>query len=66
MGKVRRGGYISEWYIGDHKPRHVHVYDNKYRLIGRFDVDRLAGVENWMPGRKLLKIILDLKNEGRL
>ena len=55
-----------EWYIGDHKPRHVHVYDNKYRLIGRFDVDRLAGVENWMPDRKLLKIIQDLKNEGRL
>jgi len=66
MGKVRRGGYILEWYIGDHKPRHVHVYDSKYRLIGRFDVDRLAGIENWMPDRKLLKIIYDLKKEGRI
>jgi len=31
MGKVRRHGYILEWFIGDHVPRHVHVYDSKRR-----------------------------------
>jgi hypothetical protein len=25
MGRVRRGGYIIKWFIGDHPPRHVHV-----------------------------------------
>jgi hypothetical protein len=66
MGKVRRGGYILEWYIGDHEPRHVHVYDSKHRLIGRLDIDRLAGVEGWTPARKLVKLVLDLKSENRL
>ena len=66
MGKVRRSGYILEWFIGDHEPRHIHVYNDKRRLIGRLDVDRLIGVEGWTPDRKLLKLIQDLKKEGRL
>ena len=66
MGKVRRGGYILEWYIGDHQPRHIHVYDGRHRLIGRLDIDRLVGVEGWTPNRKLLKLIQDLKDERRL
>ncbi len=66
MGKVRRGGYVLEWFIGDHSPRHVHVYDAKGRQIGRLDIDRLVGVENWKPDRKLIKLIEDLKREGRL
>jgi hypothetical protein len=55
-----------EWFIGDHVPRHVHVYDSRHRLIGRLDIDRLAGVEGWTPDRKLIKVIEDLKREGRL
>ena len=66
MGKVRRGGYILEWYIGDHEPRHVHVYDSRHRLIGRLDVDRLVGIEGWQPDRKLIKLVRDLINEGQL
>ena len=45
MGKVRRSGYILEWFISDHVPRHIHVYNSKRRLIGRFDVDRMVGLE---------------------
>lgn len=66
MGKIRRSGYILEWFIGDHEPRHVHVYDTKHRLIGRRDVDRLVGIEGWTPDRKLIKLVQDLINEGRL
>ena len=66
MGKVRRGGYVLEWFIGDHQPRHVHVYDAKGRQLGRLDLDRMVGVESWMPDRKLVKLIQDLKVEGRL
>lgn len=66
MGKVRRSGYVLEWFIGDHEPHHVHVYDAKGRQIGRLDIDRLVGVEGWMPDRKLVKLIEDLRREGRL
>ena len=66
MGKVRRGGYILEWFVGDHVPRHIHVYTSKHKFIGRLDVDRLVGIEGWTPDRKLIKLIADLKNEGRL
>ena len=34
MGRVRRSGYIIEWFIGDHAPRHVHIYDAKGALFG--------------------------------
>ena len=66
MGKIRRGGYILEWFIGDHVPRHIHVYDNKRQFIGRLDLDRMVGLEGWMPDRKLIKLIHDLKRERRL
>ena len=66
MGKIFRSGYIIEWFIGDHRPRHVHVYTSKRRLIGRLDVDRMTGIEGWTPDHKLIKLITDLKNEGRL
>lgn len=66
MGKIRRGGYIIEWFIGDHQPRHVHVYNNQRKLLGRFDVDRMVSVEGWTPDRKLLTVVAELKAEGRL
>jgi hypothetical protein len=30
------------------------------------DVDRMVGVEGWSPDRKLMKLIAELKDEGRL
>ena len=66
MGKIRRGGYVLEWFVGDHQPRHVHVYDSKGKHLGRLDIDRLVGVEDWTPNRKLVKLIQALKSEGRL
>ncbi|MEZ5406048.1 MAG: hypothetical protein R3F23_07730 [Verrucomicrobiia bacterium] len=65
MARVRRYGYILEWYIGDHVPRHVHVYF-KGRLLGRFDVDRMQPIENWKADKKLIKLIEELKLEERL
>ena len=66
MGKIRRGGYILEWFIGDHVPQHIHVYDSKRKFIGRLDLDRMVGLEGWMPDRKLIKLIQDLKQQRRL
>jgi hypothetical protein len=66
MGKIRRGRYILEWFIGDQVPRHVHVYDSKRKFIGRLDLERMVGLEGWMPDRKLVRLVHDLMNEGRL
>lgn len=66
MGRIRRGGYIITWWIGDHSPRHVHVRDARGRPLGRLDVDKLAGLENWTPPKDLIKIVAELKQKGRL
>jgi hypothetical protein len=66
MGRIRRGGYIIKWFIGDHPPRHVHIEKENGELIGRLDLERMTGLEGWQPDRKLLKVIEDLRREGRL
>jgi len=35
-------------------------------FLGRLDIERMRGIEGWMPGRKLIKVIEELKSEGRL
>jgi len=66
MGKVRRGGYIIKWFIGDHPPRHVHIETANGKLLGRLNLDTLTGMEDWQPSKELLQVIAELKREGRL
>jgi hypothetical protein len=66
MGRIRRGGYIITWWIGDHEPRHVHVRDAKGKFIGRLNSETLQGLENWTPPKNLVTIIAELKQKGRL
>jgi len=66
MGKVRRGGYIFEWWIGDHPPRHIHVSNSNGELLGRVATDNMEPVDDWRPPRKVVEIIRQLIDEGRL
>jgi hypothetical protein len=66
MGKVRKGGYIFEWWVGDHPPRHVHVSDNKGNLLGRVALENLEPLDDWNPPAKVLEIIRQLQDEDRL
>ena len=64
MARVRRGGYIFLTWIGDHSPRHVHVYRDG-KLIVKWDL------ENRMPmmgeaNRRILNLIAELESEGLL
>lgn len=34
MGREKRGGYIIEWWMGDHSPKHVHVYKDGKDMKG--------------------------------
>jgi len=62
--KIRRGNYVFLTWIGDHTPRHVHVYRSS-KLVVKWDL------ENWLPmkgkaGRGLLELIDELNKEGKL
>ena len=66
MGKIRRGGYIITWWKGDHEPRHVHVKTASGKKLGRLDITVWRGLEGWTPDPKLVAVIKQLKQEGRL
>jgi len=62
--KKRRGNYIFLGWVGDHGPRHVHVYKDA-KLVVKWDVD------NWRPmegkaNAKILKLLSELLAEGEL
>jgi hypothetical protein len=64
VGKIRRDNYVLFTWIGDHSPRHVHVYRDG-RLVLKWNIDA------WVPmkGRataKLMKMLADLRKEGAL
>lgn len=61
---IRRGGYIFVTWVGDHPPRHVHVYrDGTLVLKWDLEADRaMSGT----PTRKLLELIAELRAEGSL
>ncbi len=65
MGRVRRGGYIFEFWIGDHPPRHVHVFRDR-KLVAKVELDDDLTLMEGKVNRKLSKLIRELKEEGKL
>ena len=64
MARIRRGGYVFLTWVGDHSPRHVHVYRDG-KLVVKWDL------ENSMPmvgeaNRRILSLIDELESEGLL
>jgi chromosome condensin MukBEF complex kleisin-like MukF subunit len=64
MGKIRRGNFIFVTWVGDHAPRHVHVF-SRGRLVVKFDLDRNRVMEGRI-NRRILKLLDELRAEGRL
>jgi len=64
MVKIRRGNYVFLTWIGDHSPRHVHVYRNS-RLVVKWDLESCQIMEGSL-NRKLLQLIVELEKEGKL
>jgi len=42
MGRIRRGGYLIDWWIGDHTPKHVHVYRDGV-LVAKVEIPGAVG-----------------------
>ena len=66
MGKVRRGGYMFLWWVGDHTPRHVHVFDKNGRLVARVNLETMQAMDIPKIERKVLELIRELQREKRL
>ncbi|QMU56602.1 MAG: DUF4160 domain-containing protein [Candidatus Mycalebacterium zealandia] len=64
MGREKRGGYIIEWWVGDHQPKHVHIYKDG-EAVAKVAVPGMEILSGNMNGR-LRKILLDLIKEGRI
>jgi hypothetical protein len=64
MGKIRRGGYVFVTWIGDHSPRHVHVYEDS-RLVVKWDLDEGLPMKG-KPAKRILRLIRELEEEGQL
>jgi hypothetical protein len=64
MGREKRGGYLIEWWLGDHLPKHVHVYKDG-KEVAKIVLPDLK-VLNGKMNKKLKKILMGLIKEGRI
>ncbi len=65
MGRIRRGGYIFEFWIGDHPPRHAHVLRDR-KLLAKVELDDRFTVMEGKIDRRIREILKELKKEGLL
>ena len=66
VGRIRRAGYVFEWWVGDHPPRHVQVSDRNGRFLGRVALATLKPLDDWRPPTKVVGAIRQWITEGRL
>ena len=66
MGRIRRGGFLFLWWIGDHSPRHVHVFDKNGKPITRVNLETMRAMDIPKTSDKIISLIQELKHEGRL
>ena len=64
MGKIRRGGYVFNTWIGDHSPYHVHVYKDG-ELVVKWDLEHEVAMKG-KASAKIRKLIRELREEGLL
>jgi hypothetical protein len=62
--RIRRGGYVFITRKADHDPRHVHVYRGDV-LVAKWNLESNVPISG-TPSRRLVILIEQLKNEGRL
>ena len=66
MARIRRGGYIFVSWRGDHPPPHVHVLADNGKFVGRVNLNTLVSLDGAPVDDKIVQLIRELQNEGRL
>ena len=64
MSRIRRGNYLFVTWVGDHSPRHVHVFRDG-RLVVKWDLERGQAMVGAAPAR-VRKLLAELVEEGLL
>jgi hypothetical protein len=64
MSKIRRGGFIFVTWVGDHPPRHVHVYRDG-TLVVKWDLERWQAMVG-LASARIRKLLAELVEEGLL
>lgn len=64
MGRIKRGGYLIEWWIGDHLPKHVHIYKDG-KMIAKVQIPEMLVLRGNLS-RRLKRIIHELVKGGIL
>jgi hypothetical protein len=64
MTKIRQRGYVFITWIGDHPPRHVHIYRDG-KLIVKFDLERWKVMSGKMSSR-IFMVLTELRRQGQL
>jgi hypothetical protein len=64
VGKIRRGNHVFIAWVGDHSPRHVHVYRDG-KLVLKWNLDANLPMKG-KPTARILQIIAELVREGKL
>ena len=64
MGRIRRGGHVFVTWIGDHTPRHVHVFRDG-TLVLKWDLEAWSSTYG-NPSRTLRRVLSELREEGLL
>jgi hypothetical protein len=62
--KIRRGGYIFLAWVGDHSPRHVHVYRDG-TLVVKWDLENWQAMKGQATAR-IERLLRELVEEGKL
>lgn len=65
MGRIRRGGYIFEFWVGDHPPRHVHVFKDR-KLLAKIELDEDLSLMEGRRTKRMMKILKALIKQGLL
>ena len=64
VGKFRRGNFVFVTWIGDHGPKHVHVYRDG-KLVLKWNLDAKLPMAG-KPTARILALIAELEKEGVL
>jgi hypothetical protein len=64
VSKIRRGGYVFVRWIGDHDPRHVHIYKDG-KLVAKWDLDGWLVMQGKATAR-VVRLLAELRKEGQL
>ena len=64
MSKIRRGNYVFVTWVGDHSPRHVHVYRDG-KLVVKWDLENRVAIKG-QANRRIVRLIAELEEEGRI